>query len=193
MAQANRSMDVGTGLFVLLGFAALGFLTTQLPGSGLQLSRASQSYTVIAKFDNIGGLKVGAPVTMAWRAGRPGQRDRLRHLGVQGCRHARRSIASYGHIPDDSDAAIQTSGLLGANYIAIIAGRLGHLPACRQRTAIHTIGHGARESLINKLFANFSSSKDSGNDAGKDSGKDSGKESSRNPRDVKQGSGQGPK
>jgi hypothetical protein len=39
MAQANRSIEVGTGLFVLLGFAALGFLTTQLPGSGLHLKR----------------------------------------------------------------------------------------------------------------------------------------------------------
>ena len=65
MAQANRSIEIGTGLFVLLGFAALGFLTTQLPGSGLQLTRASQSYAVVADFDDIGGLKVGAPVTMA--------------------------------------------------------------------------------------------------------------------------------
>jgi phospholipid/cholesterol/gamma-HCH transport system substrate-binding protein len=65
MAASSRSLDLGTGLFVLLGFAALGFLTTQLPGSGLQLHHAAESYNVIAKFDNIGGLKVGAPVSMA--------------------------------------------------------------------------------------------------------------------------------
>ena len=34
--KPQRSLEVGTGLFVLLGFAALFFLTTQLPGSGLQ-------------------------------------------------------------------------------------------------------------------------------------------------------------
>ena len=65
MAAQNRSIDIGTGLFVLLGFAALGFLTTQLPGSGLQLHPAADSYKVVAEFDNIGGLKVGAPVSMA--------------------------------------------------------------------------------------------------------------------------------
>jgi phospholipid/cholesterol/gamma-HCH transport system substrate-binding protein len=54
-------MELGTGLFVLLGFAALGFLTTQLPGSGLQLRSAADTYTVKAKFDDIGGLKIGAP------------------------------------------------------------------------------------------------------------------------------------
>lgn len=191
MAQANRSMDVGTGLFVLLGFAALGFLTTQLPGSGLQLSRASQSYAVIAKFDNIGGLKVGAPVTMG--GVRVGQVSAIGYdTSVYKAAVTLTIDRQYGHIPDDSDAAIQTSGLLGANYIAISPGGSDtflHAGSELQFTQSAIV----LESLINKLFANFSSSKDSGNDAGKDSGKDSGKESSRNPRDVKQGSGQGPK
>jgi hypothetical protein len=31
MRDANRALEIGTGLFVLLGFAALLFLTTQLP------------------------------------------------------------------------------------------------------------------------------------------------------------------
>jgi hypothetical protein len=35
--KSQRSLEIGTGLFVLLGFAALFFLTTQLPGSGLSL------------------------------------------------------------------------------------------------------------------------------------------------------------
>jgi hypothetical protein len=42
MADNNhRGLEIGTGLFVLLGFAALAFLTTQLPSSGLKLSGAS--------------------------------------------------------------------------------------------------------------------------------------------------------
>ena len=65
MPQSNRPLEIGTGLFVVLGFAALAFLTTQLPGSGLHLSGAGQNYNVTAEFDDIGGLKVGAPVTMA--------------------------------------------------------------------------------------------------------------------------------
>lgn len=175
MAQANRSMEVGTGLFVLLGFAALGFLTTQLPGSGLQLSRASQSYAVIAKFDNIGGLKVGAPVTMA--GVRVGQVSAIAYdTSVYKAAVTLTIERQYAHIPDDSDAAIQTSGLLGANYVALSPGGSDtflHAGSELQFTQSAIV----LESLINKLFANFSSSKDSGNDAGKDS------------VDAKQGSG----
>jgi len=36
--RATRSLEIGTGLFVLLGFAALFFLTTQLPANGIRLA-----------------------------------------------------------------------------------------------------------------------------------------------------------
>jgi phospholipid/cholesterol/gamma-HCH transport system substrate-binding protein len=169
MAQANRSMEVGTGLFVLLGFVALAFLTTQLPGSGLQLKRASESYSVIAKFDDIGGLKVGAPVTMS--GVRVGQ---VTAIGYDTSVYRASVTLSidhhYAQIPDDSDAAIQTSGLLGANYVAISPGgseTFLHAGSQLQFTQSAIV----IENLINKLFANFSSSKDSGNDK-KDSGDD---------------------
>ena len=63
--RSNRTLEIGTGLFVLLGFAALVFLTTQLPASGLKLGGAEGRYHVTAEFDNIGDLKAGSPVTMA--------------------------------------------------------------------------------------------------------------------------------
>ena len=68
----NRSLEIGTGLFVLLGFAALAFLTTQLPGTSLRLSAGDSGYRVTARFDNIGGLKVRAHYEAA-RHGRPGE------------------------------------------------------------------------------------------------------------------------
>ena len=40
-----RSLEIGTGLFVLLGFAALAFLTTQLPGTSLKLGGDDGGYT----------------------------------------------------------------------------------------------------------------------------------------------------
>src|SRR4029078_348677 len=61
----SRSLEIGTGLFVLLGFAALAFLTTQLPGTSLRLGGSEGGYNVTARFDNIGDLKPGSPVTMA--------------------------------------------------------------------------------------------------------------------------------
>jgi phospholipid/cholesterol/gamma-HCH transport system substrate-binding protein len=150
--MSSRSLDLGTGLFVLLGFAALGFLTTQLPGSGLQLHHAAESYNVIAKFDNIGGLKVGAPVSMA---------------GVDIGRVAAISLdlteykaavtmtidKAYARIPDDSDAAIQTSGLLGANYIGINAGGSDKFLVAGSQMQF-TQSAMVLENLINKFFAN---------------------------------------
>jgi phospholipid/cholesterol/gamma-HCH transport system substrate-binding protein len=174
MAQANRSMEVGTGLFVLLGFCALGFLTTQLPGSGLQLKRASESYSVIAKFDDIGGLKIGAPVTMS--GVRVGQVTTIGYdTAVYRASVTLSIYRRYAQIPDDSDAAIQTSGLLGANYVAITPGGAEtylHAGSELQFTQSAIV----IESLINKLFANFSSNKDSG-DAKADDKKGSGKAS----------------
>src|SRR5438309_11469733 len=63
--RPNRTLEIGTGLFVLLGFAALLFLTTQLPASGVKFGRAMLGYHVTAEFDDIGDLKVGSPVAMA--------------------------------------------------------------------------------------------------------------------------------
>lgn len=174
MAQATRSVEIGTGLFVLLGFAALGFLTTQLPGSGLQFRTASQGYLVSAEFDNIGGLKVGAPVTMAGV-------DVGRVQGIRFDSGDYRAVVTlsidhaYDHIPDDSDAAIQTSGLLGANYVGLGAGGSStylHAGSQIQFTQSAIV----LENLINKLFASFAgkSSGDSGNAGGSQGGADGG-------------------
>jgi len=152
MAAPNRSIDIGTGLFVLLGFAALGFLTTQLPGSGLQLHHAAESYNVLAKFDNIGGLKVGAPVSMAGvDIGRVSaiKLDTSEYKAAVTLSIER----SYSHIPDDSDAAIQTSGLRGANYIAITAGGSDKFVAPGGQLQF-TQSAMVLENLINKFFAN---------------------------------------
>jgi phospholipid/cholesterol/gamma-HCH transport system substrate-binding protein len=161
MARSNRSIDLGTGLFVLLGFAALGFLTTQLPGSGLQLHHANESYNVIAKFDNIGGLKVGAPVSMA---GVDIGRVAAITLDLSEYKAAVTLAIdkSYSHIPDDSDAAIQTSGLLGANYVGINAGGSDKFLAAGSQLQF-TQSAMVLENLINKFFAN-SAGKQQGSD-----------------------------
>jgi phospholipid/cholesterol/gamma-HCH transport system substrate-binding protein len=157
MAKQNRSIDMGTGLFVLLGFAALAFLTTQLPGSGLQLQRAAETYAVLAKFDDIGGLKVGAPVNMAGvRIGRVSAIE----LDSSDYKAAvTLSIdKSYARIPDDSDAGIQTSGLLGANYIAITPGGSEVFLQAGSQLQF-TQSAMVLENLINKFFANTAGSK----------------------------------
>ncbi|MGH8256409.1 MAG: outer membrane lipid asymmetry maintenance protein MlaD, partial [Steroidobacteraceae bacterium] len=172
MAQANRSFEIGTGLFVLLGFAALGFLTTQLPGSGLQLTGGVPSYAVTAQFDDIGGLKVGAPVTMAGVSiGRvnaigidPSDYRATVTLGIQ---------SHYAQIPDDSNAAIQTAGLLGANYVAVTAGASPTFLHAGSQIAF-TQSALVLENLINKFFANSASNSNSGSSGSSGSNSTSG-------------------
>jgi phospholipid/cholesterol/gamma-HCH transport system substrate-binding protein len=65
---------------------------------------------------------------------------------------------SYARIPDDSDAGIQTSGLLGANYIGITAGGSDaflHAGSQLQFTQSAMV----LENLINKFFANTAGNK----------------------------------
>src|SRR5260370_41552929 len=62
--RKSRTLDLGTGSFVLLGFAALFFLTTQTTSRGISLA-SPPHYDLTAKFDNVGDLKVGAPVSMS--------------------------------------------------------------------------------------------------------------------------------
>jgi phospholipid/cholesterol/gamma-HCH transport system substrate-binding protein len=151
--RANRTLEIGTGLFVLLGFAALFFLTTQLPSSGLKLGSAKHSYHLTAEFDNIGDLKVGSPVTMA--GVRIGEVDSIRFdsknfKAVVGTRIDRQ----YNEIPDDSFASIQTQGLLGGKYIGFSPG--GSDTYFKDGSRVEqTQSAIVLESLINKLFAGF--------------------------------------
>jgi phospholipid/cholesterol/gamma-HCH transport system substrate-binding protein len=151
----TRSLEIGTGLFVLLGFAALAFLTTQLPGTSLKLSGGTSGYVVTAKFDNIGDLKEGSPVTMA--GVRIGAVETIRFDPKDYKAAVTLRIENqYSEIPDDSDASIQTAGLLGGKYIGIGPG--GSETFLKQGGQIEfTQSAIVLESLVNKFFANMAS------------------------------------
>ena len=118
MAQ-QRSFQLGTGLFILLGFAALAYLATQT--TSVANFRQGDSYVLKASFTNIGQLKLGAPVKVAGvRIGSvksidldPVKLDATVELAVSN---------RYNALPDDSAAAIFTSGLLGDQYVAVQTG-----------------------------------------------------------------------
>ena len=151
--QSNRTLEIGTGLFVLLGIAALIFLTTQLPSSGLKLTAAKTGYHVSANFDNIGDLKVGSPVTMAGVS--VGEVESIKFdpksfQAVVGMRFDNQ----YKEIPDDSFASIQTQGLLGGKYVGLSPG--GSDTFLKNGSHIdQTQSAIVLENLINKLFASF--------------------------------------
>lgn len=153
--QNPRSLEIGTGLFVLLGFAALAFLTTQLPGTSLKLSGGDSGYRVTAQFDNIGDLKEGSPVTMA--GVRIGRVESIRFdPKVFKAEVALRIEKQYAEIPEDSDASIQTAGLLGGKYVGIGPG--GSETFLKDGSQIEfTQSAIVLESLVNKFFANMAS------------------------------------
>lgn len=117
--KQSRAIELGTGLFVLLGFAALFFLVTQISSRGTGLGDAG--YRLTAKFDNIGGLKTGAPVSM-------GGVTIGRVTGIDFDSTDYKAVATlkiehrFDRIPDDSDAAINTAGLLGGQHIGLTPG-----------------------------------------------------------------------
>ena len=153
--QSNRTLEIGTGLFVLLGFAALLFLTTQLPASGVKFAGQKVGYHVTAEFDNIGDLKIGSPVTMSGvRVGEVSSIhfDSRVYKAVVGMR----IDPQYNEIPEDSFASIQTEGLLGGKYVGISPGGLETYLKDDSRID-QTQSAIVLESLINKFFAAFAS------------------------------------
>src|SRR5258708_12543293 len=115
--RKSRTLDLGTGSFVLLGFAALFFLTTQTTSRGVTLA-SPPHYDLTAKFDNIGDLKVGAPVSMSGV-----EMGRVTNISFDSKEYKAvvriRIDARYNQIPTHSDAAIYTQGPLGRKFIRL--------------------------------------------------------------------------
>lgn len=114
----RKSLDLWVGLFVLLGAAALFFLAMKA-GNMSSLS-FTPTYSVITKFDNIGGLKPRAPVKSAGVVvGRVGD-IRFDDKSFQAI--VTLNLESNYKFPKDTSAKILTSGLLGEQYIGLEAG-----------------------------------------------------------------------
>lgn len=117
--RQTRSVEIGTGLFVLLGMGAMFFLTTQTTGG--DDFHADSIYVVEARFENVGSLRTRAPVTMSGvTIGRvtsvkfdPQTLEAVVEFVID---------SRYDSIPDDSDASILTSGILGSQYVGLQAG-----------------------------------------------------------------------
>lgn len=114
----RKSLDVWVGLFVILGVAALMFLA--LKAGNLSSLSFGQSYTITAKFDNIGGLKAQAPVKGAGVV--VGRVTDIQFDDQSYQALVTMDIESGYQFPKDSSAKILTAGLLGEQYIGIEAG-----------------------------------------------------------------------
>ncbi len=116
--MGKRSIEVLVGVFVLLGM--LGVLFLALKAANLGSFSSGDTYTLLAKFDNIGGLKVRAPVRSAGvTVGRVASItfDEKTYQGV-----VRLDMQRQAQFPIDSSARILTAGLLGDQYVGLEPG-----------------------------------------------------------------------
>ncbi len=114
----RTTMDLWVGLFVITGIAALMVLSLKV--GNLNVYNPSQSYVITGNFENIGGLKVRAPVKGAGVV--VGRVTDIQFSTQTYDAIVTMSLDSRFTFPKDTFASILTSGLLGEQYIGLAAG-----------------------------------------------------------------------
>jgi len=138
--------DIWVGLFVLIGAAALLFLALQ---SANLLSISFQpTYRVIAKFDNIGGLKRQAAVKSAGVV--VGRVESIAFDDKSFQARVTLALDSRYAFPKDSSLKILTSGLLGEQYVGVEAGADE-----KNLAAGDTIGNTQSAVVLENLIGQF--------------------------------------
>ena len=145
-------LEFWVGLFVLLGFAALGILAFRVANGGVSFGTPSATYTVYAQFDDIGSLKVQAPIKSAGvLVGRVSdiQLDPQTFQAKVSMQIEQKYAYSV-----DANAAILTSGLLGEQYIGLTQG--GEEEKLKNGDTLSlTTSALVLENLIGKFVSNF--------------------------------------
>jgi phospholipid/cholesterol/gamma-HCH transport system substrate-binding protein len=116
----NRTaLDLWVGFFVAIGIVALVFLALKV-GNLSSSTLSNTTYAVTAQFDNIGGLKVRAPVKSAGVV--VGRVAEINFDGQTYMAAVTINIDSRYAFPKDTFASILTSGLLGEQYVGLEVG-----------------------------------------------------------------------
>jgi len=117
--RISRTIEIWVGFFVAIGFVAMFFLSMQV--SNLSSISGEPGYDITASFENVGSLKVRAPVAMAGvDIGRvtaidfdPKSFEAVVTMSIE---------SKYSELPSDSNASILTAGLLGEQYVGLEPG-----------------------------------------------------------------------
>lgn len=116
---SSRKIEILVGMFVILGLFA--FVVMALNISNLTSLSSDKGYTVTAQFDNIGGLRTRAKVTLSGvGVGRVTEisydKESFRAVVTM------RLNSDVNYLPEDTQASIYTAGLLGEQYISLEPG-----------------------------------------------------------------------
>jgi len=115
----SRAIELLVGLFMLIFLAAMLILALRV--SNLTSLSGAESYQLVAKFENIGGLKDGAAVSAS--GVRVGQVNSIEYDAETFEAIVSLSIDTrYDSFPLDTSASIYTAGLLGEQYIGLDPG-----------------------------------------------------------------------
>ncbi len=113
----QTSVELGVGVFVLLGILCVGYLTVRL---GEVEVLGDKYYTLNARFTSVTGLKVGAQVEIA--GVQMGQVDAISLDPKENVAMVRLKIKEGIQLSDDTIASVQTAGLLGDRFIQLSPG-----------------------------------------------------------------------
>ncbi|HSB43350.1 MAG TPA: outer membrane lipid asymmetry maintenance protein MlaD [Methylomirabilota bacterium] len=111
----RSAVDLGVGIFVLVGLLALGWLSVKLGRVDLIGTRG---YVVSADFPSVGGLKTGSAIEIA--GVEIGRVDRITLQDYQA--RVVMLIRPGIKLQEDSIASIKTKGLIGERYVRISPG-----------------------------------------------------------------------
>jgi phospholipid/cholesterol/gamma-HCH transport system substrate-binding protein len=112
-------LDLWVGIFVAAGIAALFVLALKV-GNASDTFRTGATYSLVAEFENIGGLKVRAPVKSSGVV--VGRVDDIQFDSKRFTARVVMNIDKRYEFPKDTSVSILTSGLLGEQYIGVEAG-----------------------------------------------------------------------
>lgn len=117
--RANYKVEFASGVFLLLGIAALVWLATRATDFGQDIGK--DTYTISARFTNVGDLRDRAPVKIGGVTVGMVEAVTLDPVTFEAVVHM--SVASrFNEIPSDTGASILTSGVLGDRYIGLEPG-----------------------------------------------------------------------
>jgi phospholipid/cholesterol/gamma-HCH transport system substrate-binding protein len=114
----KSAIDVWVGIFVAIGLLAALFLALKV--GNMNAVSFQPTYTITARFDNIGGLKPRAPVKSAGVV--VGRIADIRFDDTTYQATVTMTLERSYQFPKDSSAKILTSGLLGEQYVGLEAG-----------------------------------------------------------------------
>jgi phospholipid/cholesterol/gamma-HCH transport system substrate-binding protein len=141
----NTKLELTVGIFVLLGLAAVGYLTIKL-GTGSMIS--GQTYLIESRFANAGGLHSGSSVMLSGVT--VGRVEGVRMDPADYSAIVTLRVVSGLRLPTDSMASIKTSGLLGDKYVSLAPGAEETYLAPQARITM-TESAVDLESLIGKM------------------------------------------